>query len=141
MKPTHQRLLAACALAGMTLALTGCNAPKRRIFVTSEPAGARVILNDVNVGVTPAEVDFTYFGTYDVRLSKPGYEPLVTQAKAEAPIHEWPLIDLGAMLVPGGTETEIRWHFVLEEATADEAGAIERARAMREALEAPEDDG
>ena len=114
------------------LCLAGC--VERRIHITSEPTGAMVSLNDVDVGSTPCEVDFTYFGVYDVRLKKPGFEPLVTKAEAKAPFHEWPLVDLAAMLVPVRKRTRIDWHFVLEPADNDPARLRERAEALRQEL-------
>ena len=117
------------ALAIVAISAIGCT--DRRIYVTSEPCGARVYLNDVDVGVTPLETNFTYFGTYDVRVRKDGYEPLVTQAEADAPWHEQPGLDLVAAAIPGEERTEVRWHFVLEPADADVGGLLERAAALR----------
>jgi hypothetical protein len=121
-------------LALVGLALTACGPAQRRIIVTSEPTGARVHLNDIDVGVTPVEVDFTFFGVYAVRLRKDGYEPLVTSREAEAPVHEWPGIDLIALAIPGQEVTELRWHFELEPADADAEAVVERARALRERM-------
>ena len=61
--------------------LGGC--VKRTIMVTSDPEGALVWLNEREVGRTPVEVEFLYYGTYDVRLVKDGYEPLLTKGEAE----------------------------------------------------------
>ena len=55
---------------GLLSLLCGCQ--QRTIRVTSEPSGAVAYLNDVEVGRTPVEVDFTWFGTYEVRLEKEG---------------------------------------------------------------------
>jgi hypothetical protein len=118
-----------CALCASLL--VGCGTQSRRIVVTSDPSGARVHLNDIDVGVTPVEVDFTYFGVYEVRLAKDGFEPVVDARKAEAPMHEWPGFDLVAMALPGDEVTEIAWHFVLEEEREDRAGLVERAREVR----------
>ena len=123
------------AIGLVGLALVGCETAQRRIVVTSEPSGARVHLNDVDVGVTPVEVDFTYFGVYDVRLRKSGYEPLLTSREAKAPFYEWPGIDLVAMALPGQEVTEIAWHFELEPEETDPAGVIERAVEMRGRVE------
>lgn len=112
-----------------TAALTGCM--QRTIHISSEPSGAQVFLNDVEVGRTPVEVGFTYFGTYDVRLRREGYEPLITSAKTDAPMHEWPGIDLLAMAWPQGTETVIRWHFTMEPSDVDEDALLERARGFQ----------
>lgn len=124
--------LHAVALIGIACALGGC--VERRLVITSEPAGATVYLNDAELGRTPLEVDFTYFGTYDVRLRKDGYEPLVTSRNAKAPFHEWPGVDLAAMLIPVTKRTRIDWHFDLVPADADENALLERASAARTAF-------
>ncbi|MCA9292587.1 MAG: PEGA domain-containing protein [Phycisphaerales bacterium] len=119
----------AIAFVCMTCALPGC--VERRIVITSEPTGATVFLNDTEVGRTPVEVDFTYFGVYDVRVRKDGFEPLATTAEAKAPFYEWPGVDLVAMLVPVTKKTRIDWHFDLQPANADESSLLERASAAR----------
>jgi len=111
------------------LAAAGC--VERRISITSEPSGARVVLNDRDVGATPLEVDFTWFGVYDVRVTKAGYEPLITSREAKAPLHETPPIDFFALLVPGTKTTHIDWHFELEPANNDPGALLERADALR----------
>ena len=116
-------------LASVTL--TGCQ--QRTIRVTSEPPGAVAYLNDVEVGRTPVEVDFTWFGTYGVRLEKEGYETLLTSAEAAPPLHEEPGFDLLFMLIPGEERTDIAWHFELTPETRDTEGLIDRATALREA--------
>lgn len=113
--------------------LTGC--VDRRITITSEPSGAQVFLNDADVGRTPVEVNFTYFGTYDVRLRKEGCEPLVTKAEAKAPIHEWPGIDLLFIPMPFTKETRIAWHFDLEPSQNDPAATVQRAAELRDMLD------
>jgi hypothetical protein len=125
MRPT---VLASTLLASAVL-LGGC--VERRIVITSEPSGATIFLNDAEVGRTPVEVDFTYFGVYDVRVRKEGYEPLVTTAEAKAPPHEWPGLDLLALLVPVTKVTRIDWHFTLAPADADESALLDRAGTMR----------
>ncbi|MBC7834186.1 MAG: PEGA domain-containing protein [Phycisphaerales bacterium] len=132
MKHAAAALLLLCPL---TL-VTGC--VKRTISITSQPPGALVWLNDVQVGRTPCSTDFTFFGTYDVRLDLEGYEPVATSREAEPPIYEYPGFDLVAEAVPLNIATFIDWHFDLEpvaEATLDrreaEARLLERARQMQ----------
>ena len=60
----------------LPLLCTGC--VRRTISIVSNPPGALVWLNDREVGRTPIEVEFLYYGTYDVRIVKDGYEPLIT---------------------------------------------------------------
>ena len=110
---------------------TGFGCSERRIFVTSEPSGATVIINDVNVGQTPVEVDFLYYGVYDVRLSKDGYEPILTSERIRAPLHEWPGFDVVAAVIPGKEKKHVSWHFDLSLAQTDADSLIARGRAMR----------
>lgn len=124
---------------GAMACLGGCM--QRSLEITSEPAGATVYLNDVEVGRTPLEVGFTYYGEYDVLLVKDGFEPLRTRADAVAPIYEHPPLDLAAEAMPWGVRTRVPWHFVMtpmpataEEKAAAEAALLERARATRENL-------
>lgn len=116
--------------------LTGCL--ERTIRVTSEPSGAMVKLNDVEIGPTPVEAEFRFFGTYDVQLRKDGYEPITSRRKAEAPVHEWIGIDLVAAVIPVNFETKIEWHFELEPTIESsmrsdefEAELLRRAEQMR----------
>ncbi|MEM7629659.1 MAG: PEGA domain-containing protein [Planctomycetota bacterium] len=131
--PATPALCIACA------ALVGCH--DRRIVVTSSPPGALVWLNDREIGRTPAEAAFKFYGDYDVRLELEGHEPLHTEQRAEAPIAEWPGFDLATNLFPGRTETVIEWHFDLEPALelteGFEQGLLERARATQADALAP----
>jgi PEGA domain len=114
----------------------------RRVDITSEPPGALVFLNDTEIGTTPCSAEFRFYGSYDVRLEKTGFEPLRTRADASAPIYEYPPLDLAAEASPIPVSTTIRWHFTLTpslEKTQSEAdleqGLIERAKEMGKRLE------
>ncbi|HRQ73350.1 MAG TPA: PEGA domain-containing protein [Phycisphaerales bacterium] len=133
------------ALLALTLVavatLTGC--VERRLSVTSDPPGALVYINDLEVGRTPLQTSFLFHGWYDVRVELEGYEPLRTEAEAAAPVYEYPPIDLVAEALPMKIRNTQRWHFVLSplaEAalTGEEAEGLlaERARAMRAELAA-----
>ena len=130
---------AAAVILLAALAMPGCL--QRRIRITSEPPGARVWLNDVEIGTTPAEASFLYYGVYDVRLDLPGHEPVATAREAEAPFWEYPVVDLVAEALPVTIENEVEWHFELvpsPETYADprtlDAELIQRARATRARL-------
>ncbi len=101
------------AVAGAAVWLMSAGCAERRIRITSDPPGAIVHVNDVEVGVTPVDVIYTWNGVYDVRLTKPGYEPIVTSARAR----------------PGAL-----WSYSLEPAEADADAVVDRARAMRESV-------
>lgn len=127
MAPGHAVRLVVLLLA-VTPALAGCL--ERTVTITSEPPGALVILNDEEIGRTPVETGFRYFGVYDVRLQREGYEPLATEKEAVAPVWEYPGIDLLAIAAPWRVRTHLEWHFDLE--ALPEAGADEAARAEQE---------
>lgn len=137
--PTGRTLaVLAPALGLCALTLTGC--VERRIRVTSEPAGAIVWLNDVEIGRTPTETNFKFYGIYDVRLELEGHEPLITTADASTPWWDFPGPDLIAEAIPGSKRI-IDWHFVLERKLDQtvsrdelEAGMFERARTLRDQL-------
>ena len=116
----------ACAF---TLIASGC--VRRTISITSEPPGALVWLNDREIGRTPVDVDFTYYGEYDVRLVKDGYEPLVTSGKATPPVWDNVPLDLGAELWPEEINSRIAWHYELAPASSDPAVLLDRASSMR----------
>ena len=46
---------------------------KRTISISSNPSGALVWVNDREVGRTPVEFEFLYYGEYDLRLERDGY--------------------------------------------------------------------
>src|SRR5262245_58299108 len=114
-RPTRETgMVRGGAAIAALLCLSGCI--ERRLQITSDPPGATVWLNDVQIGTTPTEAGFRYFGIYDVRLHKQGYEPLATKKKAEAPLYEYPGPDLVAEAMPWTTHTILKWEFKLEPA-------------------------
>lgn len=121
---------AACGLAGCV---------QRTISISSEPPGAMVWLNDREVGRTPVDVDFDYYGTYDVRLEHKDYEPLATSAKADAPWWDNVGIDLVVELVPATVHSRVEWHYVLEPVTDDRSALVQRAGELRSRLPAEAD--
>ena len=130
MNPRTKLAIAACVLA----LLTGCGT--RTLLVTSEPPGALVTLNGVEVGATPLEVGFRYYGQYDLRLRKDGYQPLAAAPWAVAPWYEYPPLDF--VLLPVPIDTTVRWHYDLEPVSVEQDARddlIERASEMRAAVE------
>ena len=119
-KPARNLVLISMCL----LTLGGC--VERRIRVTSTPAGARVWVNDQQIGTTPVETRFTFYGGYDVRVELDGYEPIDELRRAKAPLYEYPGPDLIASALPHRFENIIEWHFDLQEVA--EASDPEQAR-------------
>ena len=108
---------------------------RRTLSITSQPAGALVYLNDREVGRTPVAVPFTWYGEYDVRLEKDGFEPQWTTGQAAMPWWEWPGPDLVAEMVPGA-RSDVAWHYELDEAVPageqDTAALVGRAKELRD---------
>ena len=86
-------------LAGLMLLPGGC--VRRRLNVQSNPAGALVYVDNQQIGTTPCSVDFTYYGTREIRLVKPGYETLTINQPIPAPWYQIPPLDfVSENLVP-----------------------------------------
>lgn len=114
---------------GLAIAPFGC--VKRTIMITSEPAGALVYLNDREIGRTPVETEFLYYGRYDVRLVREGSEPLLTYGDATAPVWEWVPLDFLAEMAPWTAHSRVTWHYPLSEPDDSPERLLERAAAMR----------
>lgn len=138
--PVMRRATLSLLLPVALASLTGCL--ERTVKITSEPQGAIVWLNDQEIGRTPVEADFTYFGDYSVQLRREGYEPVSTVCTMKTPIKELPVVDLAAEAMPARFRTNIHWHFDLvpvAETTLPprqaEQRVVQAGRAMREQLE------
>ncbi|MGH7754255.1 MAG: PEGA domain-containing protein, partial [Gemmatimonadales bacterium] len=113
--------VALCSALAVLLCCGGCL--QRRIVVTSEPSGAVVWINDQEVGRTPVETGFTFYGVYDVRVHKEGFEPVGEARKAKAPWYEYPGPDLVASAMPFRIRKTVRWHFDLVPLPPDDEGS------------------
>ena len=117
------------AVLATLIALTGC--VQRTITITTEPEGVLVWLNEREVGRTPLDVDFDYYGTYDVRLELRGYEPVMTSGRANPPWWDNIGLDLIAELTPANIESRIDWHYVMQPLDDDSEALVGRARELR----------
>ncbi|MCC7476293.1 MAG: PEGA domain-containing protein [Pirellulales bacterium] len=74
---------------------------RRRLNVRTNPPGALVYVDNQQIGTTPCSVDFTYYGTREIRLIKPGYETLTVNQPIPTPWYEFPPLDfVSETLVP-----------------------------------------
>jgi len=109
-------VLAFAGLCGVMILLAGC--VERKLTINTEPSGARVILNDQEIGVSPVTVSFNWYGDYWVRISKDGYETLNTHRRLHAPLHDrMPLDFVAQILYPGTIVDAYEWTFELEPKT------------------------
>ena len=105
------------------ICLSGC--VQRTMYVNSEPPGAIVYMNDQEVGRTPLQRDFTWYGTYDVQVRKEGYETLSTKSRVIAPWWQWPPIDLIAEFMPWRPTDHQRLFYHLDESAPGAANPSE----------------
>ncbi len=112
-----------------TVLCAGC--VRRTIAITSTPSDALVFVNDREVGRTPCEVDFLFYGEYDVRLKHEGYESIVGSGTASAPIWDFIGADLLVEVAPLDLESRVDWHFDFIPANNDPVDLLARARQMQ----------
>ncbi len=80
-------------------ASSGC--VRRTMTFRSEPQGARVFLNDQEIGRTPVTVDFTWYGDYDVVARLDGHSAIRTHHRVNPPWYMiWPLDFFSEVLLP-----------------------------------------
>jgi hypothetical protein len=93
------RTICLTLVATSMLLPSGC--VRRRLNVRTNPPGALVYVDNQQIGTTPCSVDFTYYGTREIRLVKPGYETLTINQPIPAPWYQIPPLDfVSENLVP-----------------------------------------
>ncbi|MDO8729786.1 MAG: HEAT repeat domain-containing protein [Candidatus Omnitrophota bacterium] len=96
----------------LAFSLTGC--VKRTILIESEPAGAKVWINEHPAGTTPVKYEFITHGRYNFRLRKSGFREVVAREKVPAPLYEWIPFDFFAeILLPVRLEDKHRFLYKL----------------------------
>ncbi len=89
-------------LAAVALSLTAAGCVQRRMTIRSEPPGALVYVDNVEIGVTPISTNFLYYGTREIRLVKDGYETMTVLQPVPAPWYQIPPLDFfSENVVPG----------------------------------------
>ncbi len=89
-------------LVGLAILATGSGCVQRRMTIRSDPPGARVYVDDNDIGTTPVSASFTYYGRRKIRLVKDGYETLTIIQPVWPPWYEVPPLDfVSENLVPG----------------------------------------
>jgi hypothetical protein len=105
-------VIAASVIAAIMLG--GC--VERRLTINTQPQGAIVTLNDEEIGTSPVTVSFEWYGDYDVRINKAGYETLKTHRKLDAPWYDaFPFDFFAQILNPGRIVDSYEWTFELAE--------------------------
>ena len=85
-------------MAGLLVA--GC--VERRLHVISEPPEAEVYLDGRQVGHTPFSMPFTFYGSREITVKKPGFGPAQTVFKLEKPWYQvFPFDFFSELVWPG----------------------------------------
>jgi hypothetical protein len=93
--------------------LAGC--VERKLTINTNPSGALVLLNDEEIGLTPATVSFNWYGDYNVTIRKPGFETLQTHKKLQGPWYDYFPFDFFAQVLnPGRIVDSYEWSFDLQ---------------------------
>ncbi|MBC7785431.1 MAG: PEGA domain-containing protein [Burkholderiales bacterium] len=92
--------------------LTGC--VERKMTITSDPPESLVFMNGREVGRTPIERDFVWYGDYDVQVRKEGYDTLKTTTPVNSPWWQIPPIDLIAEFMPWHPTDHQQIHYTLQ---------------------------
>ena len=113
--------------------LSGC--VERKLTINTEPQGAMVVLNDEEIGNSPVTVSFEWYGDYNVRVSKEGFETLKTHRKLKGPWYDGFPFDLLTLLNPERTVDEYEWTFELEsQKEINREELIQKAQELKDKL-------
>ena len=128
--------LLAVIIVSLVVGLLASGCVERWLTINTEPQGALVTLNDEEIGESPVTVPFNWYGDYNVRISKEGYETLKTHRELERPGHDkFPWDFFAQILNPKRIVDEYEWTFDLapkKEISLEEL--IQKAEALKEKL-------
>ncbi|MBN2270409.1 MAG: PEGA domain-containing protein [Sedimentisphaerales bacterium] len=121
--------------AALAVLLAGC--VERRLTINTNPQDALVVLNDEEIGQSPVTVPFNWYGDYNVRISKEGYETLSTHRPLKSPWYDKFPWDFFAQIVsPKKIRDSYEWTFELSpQQQPDREQLIQRAQDLKEKLD------
>ena len=101
-------------LTTLALFLLFCGCVERRLTINTEPQGAMVLLNDEEIGTTPATVSFSWYGDYNVTARKEGFETLKTHRMLKGPWYDsFPFDFFAQVIIPVRIVDSYEWTFEL----------------------------
>ena len=113
--------------------LSGC--VERQLTINTEPQGAMVVLNDEEIGNSPVTVSFEWYGDYNMRVSKEGFETLKTHRELKRPWYDGFPFDLLTLLNPERTVDSYEWTFELEpKKEINREALIQKAQELKDKL-------
>ncbi len=128
--------LPALLVVGLAIIVIVSGCVERKLTVNTRPQGALVILNDEEIGTSPVMVSFNWYGDYNVRISKEGYETLKTHRRLKRPWYDRAPFDFFAgCLYPKRIVNSYEWTFELKEKQElERQQLIEDARQLKQQL-------
>jgi hypothetical protein len=122
------------ALLTISLLLGGC--VERKLTINTQPQGATVTLNDEEIGQSPVTVSFNWYGDYNVRISKEGYETLKTHRALKGPWYDNFPFDFFAQVISSRRIVDsYEWTFKLEEIQQpNRENLIQKAETLKKQL-------
>ena len=109
MRRSESALLGIAACAGL---VAGC--VERRYVVETDPPGAIVYRNDQELGASPVDDHFVYYGKYKFTIKKEGYQTQQIYQDIPTPWYEYfPLDVISEVLVPFQIENVNRFTYHL----------------------------
>ena len=123
-----------CAVLVGAVILGGC--VERELTINTNPPRALVVLNDEEIGESPVTVSFQWYGDYNVRISKEGYETLKTHRELKGPWYDsFPFDFFAQVVIPKRVVDSYEWTFELEQrGEVDRQELIEKADALKSEL-------
>jgi len=130
----NMQILIVVVVALVTM-LGGC--VERRLTINTNPQDALVVLNDEEIGQSPVTVSFNWYGDYNVRISKEGYETLKTHRLLKSPWYDKFPWDFFAQIVsPKKIRDAYEWTFELSpKQPPDREQLIQSAQDLKEKLD------
>ena len=97
------------------LILTSGGCLERQLTIKTDPSAALVELNDEEIGISPVTVNFNWYGDYNIRISKDGFETLKTHKLLKAPWYDHFPFDFFAQILSSKKHVDkYEWQFTLE---------------------------
>ena len=113
--------------------LGGC--VERQLTINTKPQGAMIVLNDEEIGISPVTVSFEWYGDYNVRISKNGFETLKTHRKLKGPWYDGFPFDFFTLLNSERTVDSYEWTFELSpKQEPDRKDLIRKAQELKDQL-------
>ena len=127
-----QRNVSELIVVSVILFCGGC--VERQLTVKTEPSDALIILNDEEIGTSPVTINFEWYGDYNVKISKKGYQTLQTHRSIKRPTCDRFPFDLFAdALWPKRIVDKYEWTFQLDPyQTPDREELINSAVSLKE---------